>query len=362
VLLFDLLKACMGNPSPRLLTRMLEDSKRKQEEKVANVDLFARLNYFGQSSDQIRARARATTACSISSEASIGDSSTLPHDLDELRQLIRGTSQDGSKSPMRSSVIVKDAGGTRPNGQILKPSQMIQVTGTSSQSSGSLLKRYASSKAPSMEMITEDNDEEEDEEDEEDDDELGEREEDEEEDEDHSIDPNGEDDERKRQESIRKFVQARFSGRESGSNLSAVVPNSRTVTRTPSFVSADDDKDSPPSPPLPETIPSTSLMRTFPTVTLAPTMTVDTSSPVPNPTFVPKPRVSKRISMHCVHPKLLEKICQEWMDSVPWKVCLISPSRCDRSFRCQSLFATKEPSRPHDSKDQGRVSSQRTFA
>jgi hypothetical protein len=322
VLLFDLLKACLGNPSPRLLTRMLEDSKRKQEEKVANVDLFARLNYFGQSSDQIRARARATTALSLSSEASITESGDLPDNLDELRLLIRGTSQDESRSSPRKSIVPKDGKGSP---QILKPSQMIQVTASSNQQSA-LLKRYASSKAPSMEMITEDHDEEEDEEDEDEGWEVGEEDADADADGEgsRSTDPSGEDDERKRQESIRKFVQARFSGRESASNLTGGASASRAVTRTPSFVSTDANDATPPPTPSPIQTTGSSLMRTIPPPTPSPSIAVEIPSPIgQNPSSIPKPRMSKRVSMHCVHPKLLEKICHEWMDSVPWKVCII---------------------------------------
>lgn len=292
VLLFDLLKACMGNPSPRLLTRMLEDSKRKQEEKVANADLFARLNYFGQSSDQIRARARATTAISAAtSTASSLDAKSLPKDLDELRQLIRGTSQEGSILPEKSYLP--------RNSQILKPSQMIQLPGmTSDDTSQPFFKRFLSSKVPSMEMITEDFEEEEDE-----DEDIFDTPENNDMVDGDAEKPNHEVDERTRQESIRKFVQARFSGRDSGSNVSTI---SRTLT--PSFTNPSNsfcfnDNDAHPTP----------------SVSPPPEPVALSATPF-SPSIAPKHRASKRVSMQCVHPKLLEKICLEWMASVPWQV------------------------------------------
>jgi hypothetical protein len=341
VLLFDLLKACMGNPSPKLLTRMLEDNKRKQEDKVANADLFARLNFFGQSSDQIRARARATTSYSFSSENSADSHANgLPKDLDELRILIRGTSQHGGSSSGSASGSAPAAVKTQRNSQILKPSQMIQFPGTlpsvsASPSGGDqkpLLKRYASSKAPSMEMITEDNDEEEDGEEWE----PGQEDEEDEAEEGSPSDSNNGVDERTRQESIRKFIQARFSGRDSGASLTATT--TRVVTQTPSFASSACNsfcsKDDLPSesPSLPP--PATTLSFSTP-----PRPTAGTTQSPFSPSPAPRHRSSKRISMQCVHPKLLEKICHEWMESVPWQVPSDShvPSR---------LFSTLSPSPP----------------
>lgn len=303
----------MGNPSPRLLTRMLEDSKRKQEEKVANADLFARLNYFGQSSDQIRARARATTAVSATSSISSQDSRYLPKDLDELRQLIRGTSQEQSLSPDHKSLP--------RNSQILKPSQIVELSDEtkSSVDASPTLRRYVSSKVPSMDIITEDCDEEE--EGDEDIFDIPEKEEfvEGDEDGDNTI---LEVDERTRQESIRKFVQARFSGRDSGFTLSRTMTPSFD-TPSNSFSSKDDHKvvaaQTPPPPP--------------------PVTVASTANSQYSPSIAPRHRASKRVSMQCVHPKLLEKICEEWMESVPWKV---EPYPCRLSSPQVPVFICNE--------------------
>jgi hypothetical protein len=344
----------MGNPSPKLLSRMLEDSKKKQEEKVANADLFARLNYFGQSSDQIRARARATTAYSFSSENSVDSTNGLPKDLDELRILIRGSSQNGGSNNGNGSSGATAVRTVRTS-QILKPSQMIQLPGTppSGSASGSAsgdqkpsLKRFASSKVPSMEMITEDGDEEEEEEDGEEW-EPGQDEDEEDEgwgdaEEESPTDSNSNEvDERMRQESIRKFVQARFSGRESSGHLAttatALTPTRGALTsQFPSFASSACDSfcskdDLPPSSsqpashsstlPHPPSIPSPPP-RPRPTLNVAANGGNPNSSQQPplSPSMAPRHRSSKRVSMQCVHPKLLEKICHEWMESVPWQV------------------------------------------
>mmetsp|Transcript_8054 Transcript_8054/g.12029 ORF Transcript_8054/g.12029 Transcript_8054/m.12029 type:complete len:582 (-) Transcript_8054:175-1920(-) len=100
-LLFDLLRACSGNPSPKLLTRMLEESKEKQKARECDTDMFARLNFFGQSSAQIRARAHAT-AISVPRPPGIQrtPASSQTNAPDEIPQALR------KKSKRRTSSIV----------------------------------------------------------------------------------------------------------------------------------------------------------------------------------------------------------------------------------------------------------------
>lgn len=435
----------MGNPSPRLLTRMLEDNKKKQEEKQANADLFAKINYFGQSSDQIRARARATTAVSYQSDDGTMDGS-LPNNLDELRELIRGKSFKDANNNLTNNDSTKTSSIQR-NSQILKPSQIIQLNNQQNKDqqhqqsteeprrdSGRtkepkiVLKRFGSSKAPSMDIITEDYAET-DEDDEEDDENNNNDENDGNIDDDEEVDEEDENrnegDERIRQESIRKFVQARFSGA-SASNSSNVSLPSKNQTIVPfssslsySFESVDDnDNNNDNNNNLNDNDNNNNTTSTLSTIqynnsgsniednhnnknkdnkdnnnnsnnalnkkslinsrevknqsgdynnskqnqnesnehklSRFPSLSSNNShSPIstmyssefsmstsefdklqniqtPNPSplsisTTPTPpfrknRYSKRISMQCVHPKLLEKICFEWMDSVPWKV------------------------------------------
>jgi len=68
IILLELIRAAAGNPSPRLVSRMLKTQKEDRgamsisgNKKAESAELLLRLNYSGQSPKQIRERARATT-------------------------------------------------------------------------------------------------------------------------------------------------------------------------------------------------------------------------------------------------------------------------------------------------------------
>ena len=330
-MLFDLLKACTGNPSPKLVARILEETRAKEETKNREVEMFSRLNFFGQSSSQIRARAGATILSLRQHQGQDGSSDgsedygrllTLPEptalgvdssDEEEvggrrrpsgfrrisqrkarssvLRSLRSMNSDDDSdqdddqdepvKSRERSRSRWGD-GGASP--VILKPSEIIRNAKFKQFKPGDVANGDAPLSPLPLAVITENDGDENDEEGEEE----GVQE---------ALLMKG-DTEEERRETIKKFVLARFSGRgpaspEDSERVDPPPQHNPCMTRAASAPL-------PPSNPLPS----------------APHPPSDPIRSTP-----PARRISsKRMSSMTVHPKLLETICHEWMASVPWHV------------------------------------------
>jgi hypothetical protein len=320
-LLFDLLKACSGNPSPKLVARILEESKAKERAKTQEVEMFSRLNFFGQSSNQIRARAGATILAirhvdqdnNPNPDAGSIGVSTMKDDASEdgtgaVRRRPTGFPRLSERKP-RSSVLKsldsmhEEAGSdsdddmslstassstsSRSRSSIytnLKPSQIVQIsrlTKAKSLDGGSGNDKPI---PPSLQAITEDGDEDEDE----DEDAL-------------LVDG---DTEKERKESIRRYVQARFSG-------VGQSPESRPSLNRASSAPSPETQPSQLLLPLPQPQPfqSTALSRSR----QATMVSVDV-------TRARRRTSSKRLSCMNVHPALLETICHEFMASVPWHV------------------------------------------
>lgn len=271
-LLIELLKAVSGRPSPILLTRMLEEQKNISDQYKSDfhttAEMFTNLKFFGQSSSQIRQRARVTVltmSCNKGYDeqrhsdfygtADIPFVPALPVAPSEIQR-----SGIHPPTPIQRNRKTIQMDGFSP---ILKPSEIIarSTVDDTSQKIGIQDKEPSFHKLElhrRMSIILEDDDNNDDVED--------------------NTTPLISDATIEflvaRQKTIQEIVKARFSGGPIPASPQASIVNSNSKTNS-----------------SPTTI-----------------------------NFLVRPPLLKKNSSLNIHPKLLETIAAEWIASMPWKI------------------------------------------